>query len=83
MWVPISIIFLLILCIFIKTNQNEFMWNIPTRYCSPSRYTSPYDIRGMMPIPYPETTIPFGMSELIGPSYEGCYDDFLKRINKY
>lgn len=68
-------IIIFIFTLFIRQNTYEHAyWNIPTRYCKPSKYTSSYDIRGLMPVPYIETQIPFGMSELIGPSHKSCYD---------
>lgn len=71
-----SLLLLLILFSIFKYNYNEHIYfNIPTRYCNPSKIMS-YDIRGDIPIPKSKIkSVQFGSSEFIQNTPTQCIDD--------
>lgn len=74
----LSILLLAIVCLsFIRLDiiENAY-FNIPTRFCKPTRFYSPYDYRGTVNVPTSLGQIPFEQSEAVGESYKYCHDEF-------
>lgn len=72
------LLMVLFLAIFIKRKniyENAY-WNIPTRFCDPTRFTSPYDYRGTIDIPQKYGTLLFDQSEAVGKSEKYCFDEY-------
>jgi hypothetical protein len=75
MYILISLLFLILILSFIKVNFYENMYfNIPSRYCNPSKLMS-YDTRGDIPIPTNQIhSVPFYSSEFIQNTPKQCVD---------
>lgn len=72
--IVILIGFLLLMSIFKLRYTENMYFNIPTRYCNPSKIMS-YDIRGDIPIPIKQIhTVPFNSSEFIQNTPKECID---------
>lgn len=72
-----AILSLLLIVLFVKYDFYEnATWNIPTRFCRPSRFYSPYDYRGTINVPISESLPVFSQSEAIGENYAYCHDDY-------
>jgi|688.fasta_scaffold926286_2 hypothetical protein len=68
------LILLLFFSIFKYNYQENIYFNIPTRYCNPSKIMS-YDLRGDVPIPVSQLqVVPFGSSEFIQTTPKECVD---------
>jgi hypothetical protein len=67
----------IVFSLLVKNNVYEnAMWNIPTRFCRPSRFYSPYDYRGLIDVPTKDSPLVFNQSEAIGEKYQYCHDDY-------
>jgi hypothetical protein len=76
----LSIILLIISLIKFQVVENAY-FNIPTRFCKPTRFHSPYDYRGLVDVPLSIEQIPFEQSEGIGENYKYCYDEFQRTLD--
>lgn len=80
-----AIIILLFILLLVSLTKYQVVenayFNIPTRFCKPTRFHSPYDYRGLVDVPISIEQIPFEQSEGIGENTKYCYDEFQKTLD--
>jgi hypothetical protein len=73
----LAMLFLILVVTFLKTNVIENAYfNIPTRFCEPTRFTSPMDERGRLDVLIDSRPFIFDQSEAIGENIDYCRDNF-------
>lgn len=79
-----KVILVLILIVFVslfakKNVLENAVDQIPTRFCRPTRFFSPYDYRGTVDVTQSPVPLVFGQSEAVGENASYCYDQVTQR----